>query len=65
MAAFRAGGPEAGFLKGQTKLEWHFGQVGPKKFESLEIKEFFFFFLTFKLFGSYLAQVPLKLSLSF
>ena len=23
------------FLKGQTKLEWHLGQVGPKKFEGV------------------------------
>ena len=27
---------EAGLLKGQTKLEWHLSQVGPKKFESLK-----------------------------
>ena len=30
---------EAGFLKGQTKLEWHLGQLGPKKFESLVITQ--------------------------
>ena len=33
--------PEAGFLKGQTKLEWHLGQVGPKKFECLVIIKIF------------------------
>ena len=32
---------EAGFLKGQTKLEWHLGKVGPQKFESLIMKQFF------------------------
>ena len=52
---------EAGLLMGQTKLKWHLGQVGPKKFESLVMKQFFLLYLTF---WSYLAQVPLKFCLS-
>ena len=37
------GKSEAGLLKGLTKLEWHLGQVGPKKFESYLIKYIFHF----------------------
>ena len=54
-------GAEVGFLKGQTKLEWHLGQVGPKKIESLVMKQFFFLWSNFKTFWSNLAKVAHKL----
>ena len=40
------------FLKGQTQLKWHLGQVGPTEFESLLLKHFFLK-ITFQTFQHY------------
>ena len=40
------------FLKGQTQLKWHLGQVGPTEFGSLLLKHFFLK-ITFQTFQHY------------
>ena len=38
---------EAGLLIGQTKLKWHLGQVGPKKFSKFSNETIFFTLFNF------------------